>query len=143
MNNIELLNEILNDFINFHLVIFGIALSIFTLLYSFILSKRDELKSISAQVKCGNTDPMLAMRESFAKAYIQRFRAINKHILIIACITFIEFILNWSTLRFIANTNCWKKTLFVICVILTILTMIYIGYIFVRIYKQYREEIKI
>lgn len=137
------MNEILNDLSNFHLVLFGIALSIFTLLYSFILSKRDDLKSISAQVKSGNKDPMLTMKESFAKKYILKLKSANRHVVIMALSSFCLFLFNWATLRFVPDKICLKMILFWICVVLTILMMIYIGFIFAKIHKQYRDEIKI
>ena len=142
--NIEQLNEILNDLWNFHLVLFGVALSIFTLLYSFILSKRDELKSISEQVKIGDKSPMLAQRESFAKKYIIRLKSANNHAALTILVTFILFLFSWFTQRLISDCNVqFKRISFYTISTLTILIIFYSIFIFIKIYNHYKSETKI
>lgn len=142
--SIELINEILNDLWNFHLVLFGVALSIFTLLYSFILSKRDELKGISEQVKIGDKSPMLAKRESFAKKYIIRLKSANNHATLVILVTFILFVFAWFTQRFIPDCNVqFKRISFCIISTLTILIILYSMFIFIKIYNHYKSETKI
>jgi len=53
------INSCLSDLLNFHFVLIGISLSIFTLLYSFISNKRNELVMIAEQIKKGDNNPML------------------------------------------------------------------------------------
>jgi len=64
--DISFINNCLSDLWSFHLVLIGISLSIFTLLYSFILNKRDELKSISEQIKSSGKNPSIEQKERFA-----------------------------------------------------------------------------
>jgi hypothetical protein len=142
--SVEQINEILNDIWNFHLVLFGVALSIFTLLYSFILSKRDELKSISEQVKFGVKSPMLAQRESFAKKYILRLKSANNHIALTTLVTFILFLFGWFTQRLISDNNIqFKQISFYIISILTISIILHTIFIFIKIYNHYKSETKI
>lgn len=142
--NIEQINNILNDLWNFHLVLFGIGLSIFTLLYSFILNKRDELRGISEQVKTGNNSPILAQKESFAKRYIIRLKSANNHSAIIILITFILFIISWTSQRIISNDCIDLKKLMLFSIsALTIIVVFYAIFIFMKVYKHYKQETKI
>lgn len=144
MNSIEQINDILNDLWNFHLVLFGIALSIFTLLYSFILSKRDELREIAEQVKTGNNSPILAQKESFAKKYILRLKSANNHSAIIILITFVLFIASWVSQRIISDDRfCLKQIMLASISILTIFVILYLILIFIKVYQHYKAETKI
>lgn len=142
--NIEQINNILNDLWNFHLVLFGIALSLFTLLYSFILSKRDELRNISEQVKMGNNSPILTQKEVFAKKYITRLKSANNHSAIIIIITFFLFVISWISLRIISNTCIYPKKIMMFSIsILTFFVVLYVLFIFIKVYKRYKQETKI
>lgn len=142
--NIEQINNILNDLWNFHLVLFGIALSLFTLLYSFILSKRDELRNISEQVKMGNNSPILTQKEVFAKKYITRLKSANNHSAIIIIITFFLFVISWISLRIISNTCIYPKKIMMFSIsILTFFVVLYVLFIFIKVYKHYKQETKI
>ena len=143
-HNIEQINKLFGDLSDFHLVLFGVSLTIFTLLYSFILSKREELKSISELVKTGDKSPILAQKESFAKKYITRFKTANQQTIYIILITFILFLSSWLSETIISN-NCIQTKTVIIYIIsgLTILIIFYSIYIFVKILKHYKEEIKI
>ena len=142
--SIEQINDILNDLWNFHLVLFGVALSIFTLLYSFILSKRDELKSISEQVKTGDKSPMLAQRESFAKKYIIRLKSVNNHAILTILVTFVMFLFAWISQRIIPDCSIqFKQISLYIISALTILIILYAIFIFIKIYIHYKSETKI
>ncbi len=142
--NIEQINNLFNDLWNFHLVLFGIALSIFTLLYSFILSKRDELREISEQVKAGIVSPLLAQKESFAKKYIKRLKSANNHTSLIIVITFVLFAISWVFHRLISDCNVeYKQKVLCFVLILTSLIIFYFIYIFIKIYKNYKSETRI
>lgn len=142
--SLEQINNILNDLWNFHLVLFGIGLSIFTLLYSFILNKRDELRSISEQVKSGNNSPILAQKETFAKRYIIRLKSANNHSAIIILISFILFVISWVSHRIISDDCfCTKKIIMFSVSVLTILVVFYAIFIFIKVYNHYKQETKI
>jgi uncharacterized membrane protein HdeD (DUF308 family) len=143
---IEFINDILNDLWHFHLIIIGIALSIFTLLYSFILNKIDELKAISEQIKIegSKTNPILVQRERFAVNYILRLKKINKGCILIFLISTMLFCVSWVTQRFVCNQCAlFKKWVMLVMGILSILLCIYIVFQFFKIYKQYLYETNI
>jgi hypothetical protein len=142
--NIEQINNILNDLWNFHLVLFGIALTIFTLLYSFILGKREELRGISEQVKLGVNSPLLSQKESFAIKYITRLKSANKHTALTILITFIFFVFSWISHRLVSDCYLqYKKTAVFLVASLTFIIIIYFIFIFIKIYQYYKAETKI
>lgn len=81
MEKLELYNSLLGDIGNFVLVVFGFSVTLFTVLYSFILSKREQLKEYSDKIKYGSKDPLIFQRHSNAKKFIVRFKKFNNHLI--------------------------------------------------------------
>ena len=134
----------LSDLWNFHLVLIGISLSIFTLLYSFILNKRDELRAISEQIKNGDKSPTLIQKERFAIKYISRLKKFNTNCLVIFIFSTFFCCLSWVTLRMIRDYQIILKQWFMIVIgVLTIILCLYVAFQFVKIYKHYNSETKI
>ncbi len=75
---VEFMQDCFSDLWTLYLTLIGILLSILTLLYSFIISKKDELKLIAEQIKLGGATPLINQRKSFAISYIRRLANINK-----------------------------------------------------------------
>jgi hypothetical protein len=129
---------------NFHLVLIGISLSVFTLLYSFILNKRDELKMISEQIKSGDKSPLILQKEKFAIKYILRLKKFNTNCICIFIIS--TFLCGWSwiTLRLLNDSQITLKQWFLIIIgVSTIILCLYVAVQFYKIYKQYNLETKI
>ena len=99
MNNILIYNDLakdcLSDLWTLYLTFIGILLSLFTLLYSFILSKRDELKIIAEQIKLGDKSPLIIQKRKFAIAYIKRLVNINKQCFCILLISIVLVSCSW------------------------------------------------
>ena len=57
--------NILNDFLNLFLVIFGIAITLFTVIYSFIINKKDELNKVLESINNGITSPLIDQKRYF------------------------------------------------------------------------------
>ena len=72
----ELMQDCFSDLWTLYLTLIGILLSILTLLYSFIISKKDELKIIAEQIKLDGATPLINQRKSFAISYIKRLASI-------------------------------------------------------------------
>jgi uncharacterized membrane protein HdeD (DUF308 family) len=141
---ITTINSILSDLWNFHLVLIGISLSIFTLLYSFILNKRDELKTISEQIKNGDKSPILVQKERFAIRYISRLKKINTNCLFIFIFSTLFCCWSWVTLRIISDCQIMLKQWSMILIgVLTIILCLYVAFQFVKIYKHYNSETKV
>ena len=129
----ELISDCFSDLWTLHLTFIGILLSLLTLLYSFILSKKDELKLVTEQIKLGDSSPLVIQKKNFAIAYIKRLVNIN-------CQCF-YILLIWIGMRFLnGSISFW---VLVTIAALTIIVIGYIIYLAIRILKQYRNDIKI
>jgi hypothetical protein len=138
------INDILSDLWNFYLVLIGISLSIFTLLYSFILNKRDELKTISEQIKNGDKSPTLLQKERFAIKYIFHLKKINTNCLYVFIFSTLLCCWSWVTLRMISDFQTIFKQWFMIIIgILTIILCFYVAFQFLKIYWHYNSETKV
>lgn len=72
--NTHFYEQLHNDAWSFYITFCGILLSILTLLYSFIASKRTELKIYSGMSKCGDTDPIVNKQQILAIRYINKLK---------------------------------------------------------------------
>lgn len=129
---------LLEDVWTLHLTIIGIAVSVMTLLYSFILSRRFELYAIAEQIKQGNTDPILKRKESLAIKYIQRLTKNVKTCTITLLIAFVIAITSWIGARFLFDT--YKEYVLFVCILEILLEALFITKCVVNIYKQYKLD---
>jgi hypothetical protein len=144
VNDISKINEVLNDVWNFQLILFGLAVTLFTVLYSFIITKRDELRNISDLIKNGDQSALTLQKENFAKNYILRLKKINNHLVILISVTFIFSFIGWIAERFIPNSDfSFKLKILSILLIFTFLTLVAILIQSIKIFKHYKESTKI
>lgn len=141
---ISTINDYLSDLWDFHLVLIGISLSIFTLLYSFILNKRDELRTLSEQIKNSGTNPTLSQKEKFAVKYITRLKKLNQNCIYIFLISTFLCCWSWISLRIINDCHIeLKKWFMIVIVAITIILCSYVAFHFFKIYKHYLSETKV
>ena len=145
MNNSEvlnLMNSILSDIGNFVLVIFGFTVTLFTVLYSFILSKREQLKEYSDRIKNGDKDPILHQKSTFAKSIINRLKRLSSHLIGIIAISFISYFFSLIIKYLIDNKH--TKECFVIGLgSITLLLIVYVGIMLFVTIKDYIKNTKI
>lgn len=136
------MNNIIQEICNFQLVIFGISVTLFTVLYSFILNKRDELKVYSEQIKSGTANPITVQRSEFAKSNINRLRKINNHLKFIITISFGTYLFAWivQQIKFLSQ---WKYIFNIIIGFAAIVTILYIITILWIVFRQYNKDTKI
>lgn len=140
----ELMQDCFSDLWTLYLTFIDILLSILTLLYSFILSKKDELKLIAEQIKIDGITPLSIQRKCFAIPYIRRSVDINKKCFGLLLTSIIMDIFCWCGMRlsFIFN-NAILFWLLVVAAGLTILIVGYILYMGYKLVKQYLSDSKI
>lgn len=141
--NISQINNILSDMWSYDLVIIGILLSLFVLLYSFIIAKRDELRVIATEIKNKGVDPTLKVREQHAIAYIKNLQKLNNRCIILLVASSIHFVVCWGACRIVPDECLKAKQILFYCtcgfsLIITFLLMWQIILIF-RQYKQYTK----
>jgi len=142
--DISFINNCLSDLWSFHLILIGISLSIFTLLYSFILNKRGELKTISEQIKNSGKNPTIEQKERFAISYIRRLKKFNTNCLFIFIFSTFFCCWSWVTLRLIKDSQLIIKQWFLILIaIMTVVLCLLVAYQFIKIYRHYNSETKV
>lgn len=118
----ELMQDCFSDLWTLYLTLIGILLSILTLLYSFIIGKKDELKLIAEQIKLDGITPLVNQRKNFAISYIRRLVNINKHCFGLLLISIFMDVLCWIGMRISFLFN--KTTLFWLLIIIIALTLL-------------------
>lgn len=140
----ELMQDCFSDLWTLYLTLIGILLSILTLLYSFIIGKKDELKLIAEQIKLDGITPLVNQRKNFAILYIRRLSGINKKSFVLLLMSITMDVLCWVGMRlsFIFD-NTILLWLLVATVIFTILIRGYTVYLGCKLIKQYMSDTKI
>ena len=100
MNNFD--GNILNDITNFFLVILGIAITLFTVIYSFIVNKKEELIKLNEDINLGKSSPYIEQKKHFNLVYIKKYIFWNYHLISIGIFSLIIFILCFFTNRVIS-----------------------------------------
>ncbi|MEZ7499157.1 hypothetical protein QO200_10435 [Flavobacterium sp. Arc3] len=140
MNNSQI--NILNDFLNLYLVIFGIAITLFTVIYSFIVNKKEELLKILDSINQGNNSPLTDQKRYFTILQIKRYKAINKHLIAITILSISLYITSFITNRILSSYKI-KLILFYGISIITIILFIYILIIIAKVIFNYKKNTKI
>jgi len=99
MNNFD--SNILNDITNFFLVILGIAMTLFTVIYSFIFNKKEELIKLNEDIVLGKSSPHLEQKKHFNLVYIKIFIKWNYQLISIGILSLILFLICFFTNRII------------------------------------------
>ena len=135
------MNDILYDLWTLHLAMIGCLVSVFTLLYSFLISKKGDLKIYAEQLSHGDKSPTIIQRQRFSTAYIRKMsKAINLCLLLLLCSICLA-VGSWIGYRLLDGKV--QHILLYIVAPLTILVTIFIIALCVKVYVQYRNDAKI
>lgn len=138
---INTIDGLLADLWIFHTALMGISITVFTLVYSFIVNKREELKMLSSILHKNSSDPLLIQKQRFAVVSLRRFKKINRYFIWAISSTFILFLSSWLCLRLVDDSLfCLKKTFLVILLSLTCVLLFVVIYAFVKLVRIYQNE---
>ena len=129
--------SLLSDMSNFNLGIFGISITIFTVLYAFILSRKDSLRDLNDIIKNGNDSPFLIQRVSFFAVHTNRWKRINNHLLIIIVISFVLYVLSILVKYFISNLNGNQAAMILLSFTATL--VLYVAVVLALVFVNYRK----
>lgn len=107
------MEHLIPDIFNVQLTCIGIIVSLFTLVYSFIMSKKNELKIISERIKLGETSVSVKQLEKFAHNYIGKMKLLNKYLLIFGACSLLIWFLTWLD-KIIFNCQCSYLNLLIV-----------------------------
>lgn len=124
----------------FALTMFGVEMTIFTVVYSFIVSKRGYFKAITHEAKIQEKpSTYLNTEQKFAVEYMNKLKYLNRHIITLAIIS---LILYFVTLLIPFNDGDTITTKYYIIGSISTLYISYTLYILVRYLIVYAKEIK-
>ena len=78
------MNTLINDISSFNLAIFGIGVTIFKVIYSFITNKKEYMNEITDIIISGKACPETKAKFKIAERYVQKQKKANKAIAIIS-----------------------------------------------------------
>lgn len=136
------LQNILSELTNINLVILGISITIFTVVYSFIVNKRNDLERISDKLSQQNNNPFIVKQRHFTLKYIKQFSSINSKFLYLIISSSLIFLCVFAFNRFLLDIlyNFKEFFCYTFCV-LTVFIILYFGYVFVDLIRKYTKEI--
>lgn len=105
----DFLIVVLRNIGSFAITMFGVEITIFTVIYSFIVSKRSYHKAIAYNIKCGHDDTHSLLERKFAYEYMKRLKKLNLFVLTLAAVSLILY--GWSLLflQFRMRVKvCWE-----------------------------------
>lgn len=138
----ECFYNLIGDIENFVLVIFGFSITLFTVLYSFIYTKRDIVIEVDEKIKQKKDDLFSIRERSNAILIIIKFKSMNRHLSILTCLSFFTYLVS----IFIKYYNMiFSFSLGCVCflMILAIIIVIYVMIILVITHKDYTILTKI
>lgn len=139
MDKIELYNSILSDIGNLVLVIFGFSVTLFTVLYSFIIAKREQMIEYSDKIKNGNKDLLVLQRQKNAIKFIEKFRTFNKHLIISVLVDLLIYIACMFFKYLVSDFGFKEKATWTVGIIASLI----IGYVTVMLIITIRDYLKI
>jgi hypothetical protein len=142
MDKIALLNNLLGDIGNFVLVIFGFSVTLFTVLYSFIINKRERLKEFSDIIKDGASDPLVYQRHSNATSIIRNLKGFNRH-LIVGIFVDLFIYLCCMISKYLISSEAIKEIMTICIGGITIMILIYVASMLIITVKDYLTHTKL
>ena len=135
---------ILNDVSSFNLGMFGIAITVFTVLYAFILSRKDSLRILNDTVKQGDDSPFLKGRISLFLDHTLKWKRLNFHLKTIIVISLILYLFG-IILKYVDCNNCNNIIMLLakITIILSFINALYIFTMLGLILKNYESSVRL
>ena len=137
----EWINSVFSDLWSLNLTMIGCFVSVFTLLYSFIISKKEDLKMFAELLSRGEKSPTILQRQRFTTAYINRMKKVTDYILVLFVFSVLLAISSWL------GSNVFNGMNQVIALgIISTLTIIIFGFVIylgIKVFRQYQNDVRI
>lgn len=91
--------NIINDISTFCLSIFGIGITVFTVIYSFIYNKAEYINEAADSITKGNACPETIAKFKIARKYIERQKSINRVIILLSISSLVLYVLSQLNLH--------------------------------------------
>ena len=123
---------------SFAIAIFGIGVTVFTVLFSFIGSKYDVIKELRDKISNGVASIEEQAQYKITIRYVSRQRNINKYSIAVCMFSFLLFIMCKLKTLFFLDNRIFQGTLDVLYILLVLLVV----FMVVLVLKDYQRQIK-
>ena len=127
--------NVIHDISAFCLSIFGIGITVFTVIYSFIYNKKEYINEAADGVTKGNACPETVAKFKIAGKYIERQKRINRVILLLSVFSLAIYVL--SQLYLHVFMDLIFSYIIIALTILFLVTLMFSLFIFFRSYFRY------
>ncbi|ALU75494.1 hypothetical protein AUW17_09560 [Tenacibaculum dicentrarchi] len=131
--------EQINNYGNINLAFLGISLTIFTVLYSFILNYRENLKHQIKEVFNGNNSPSIKQKISFLKRNIRSLKKVNFYLKLLIISTFLLFTTSQVIIDFV-DCHYFLKIYSLIFKVIFYIKILYCSIILFEIFRYYEKH---
>ena len=132
------MKDLITDISTFSLSIFGIGMTIFTVIYSFISTKKEYINEMSDVITSGKACPETRAKFNIALKYIKRQKKNNTMILIITIGYLMLYVLSLLYLRL----NLANDTFGYIIVFLNVILTLILFYALIKFINTYIGYVK-
>lgn len=122
---------------SFAIAIFGIGVTVFTVLFSFIGSKYDVIKELRDKISNGVASIEEQAQYKIAIRYVSRQRNINKYSIAVCMFSFLLFIMCKLKTLFFLDSRIFQVTLDVLYILLVLLVVSMV----LLVLKDYQRQI--
>ncbi|MHC2993866.1 hypothetical protein OB13_20635 [Pontibacter sp. HJ8] len=133
----KLAETVLGDISNLQLVIFGIVVTLFTVLYSFIANKKEEIQGYKDLILKNQASDQVYIKSKFGSIYIDRLRKVNGHLINLIVLSFITYFLAYFTKTFFLSEHV-NQFLFYGISSVAIFIILYITLILFKVINFYK-----
>lgn len=135
----ELLDDIISDISSMSLTMFGIEITLFTVIYSFIVGKKAYLKEVNETIRIEGSSPHLDSLKYFANENIRILKSINIKIFYLT-ICSISLYLVCLIIKYWKPTSIHGFLIIIALGIIAILFLISVIIYLIIIFKQYKKD---
>lgn len=132
------MNTLINDISSFNLAIFGIGITIFTVIYSFISNKKEYMNEIADVITSGKACPEIKAKYNIAENYIKKQKENNKAIALISIASLFIYVLCQLYIHCFSGYIIIKHTILIMNCILVLYLFINLS----RFFSSYFKYIK-
>lgn len=130
--------NLISDISALGLTIFGIGVTIFTVIYSFIINKKEYLNSLAPRILNGDACPELISRYKITQRYIEKQKFINVYMIILSILSLLTYISS-MIYKYVSNPY-W---LGILCICLASILIIYLLFIVIYFILNYFKTTKV
>lgn len=123
---------------SFAIAIFGIGVTVFTVLFSFICSKYEVIHELRERISNGVANIEEQAQYKIALRYVSRQREINKYAIFVSTFSFFLFLLCKIKKMFLSENQIFQVFLNVLYIML----ILAVGFTMVLVLKDYLRQIR-